>query len=576
MSAAKDIRIVFKTLFDRAGASRFGQFLKAHKAELAQLAAAYRLVKNAASGAFSIARKLTRSAAVATAAATAALGASVREAVKYNQQMARAWTMMGGGIETFRKMRGEVRQMSIEFGMAKAELADGLYNALSAGVPEDNVISFLRTAAKAAVGDGSDIATAIDGITTVLNAFGMSTTEATRVTDLLAAATADGKTNIREMSSYLAQAAPTASALGVSIEQVLGAVTAMTKQGTPTSQALNQIRNMMLSLNSVMGDGWAQTMTLQEALQKVYEQTQGSGTALEKIFGKENVTAVLSLTGDKAEAAAQSLAQMSKSAGAAERAFGRMMMFRNWNRLGQGIKAIVEQAGQVADSALGPIADQFASMISDLAKSETWEAWEAKAKEIGDRVAGLMELARSGDLDAAAALKDVGELLQLYLTLGGQQAANAIADVVLQIPDLIREGSKRTMMGRGAITARDFGKAINPFQWQMDMLRGRNTFRDIAASQSELTRIQMGQQKGTLFDPAETRGRIEAKQLEIDKRIAAATAAARANAADLKAATADSLEAQNQLIAAAAEAARSNAAATRKTEQQLRNSRTRQ
>lgn len=50
-----------------------------------------------------------------------------------------------------------------------------------------------------------------------------------------------------ELGQTIAQAAPIAASYGVGIEQVLSAVASLTKQGTPTAQAMTQIRASILA-----------------------------------------------------------------------------------------------------------------------------------------------------------------------------------------------------------------------------------------------------------------------------------------------------------------------------------------
>ena len=103
-----------------------------------------------------------------------AMVAAVRHAHSFRVQMAEVSTMLddvGGEMQNF---TGEVLRLSREFGMAKATLARGLYDILSAGVPAARAIEFLTTATRAAIGGVTDTATAVDALTTVINAYGKS------------------------------------------------------------------------------------------------------------------------------------------------------------------------------------------------------------------------------------------------------------------------------------------------------------------------------------------------------------------------------------------------------------------
>ena len=113
-------------------------------------------------------KKLGKGMAAGFAAVGAAMvGAAVR-AQKFNKQIGQIGTLTDIAAS---KLKKEVRGMSSEFGLAKDELTKGLYDSLSAGVPENNVFDFMRTAAKAAIGGAATTAESVDLLTTAMNAF---------------------------------------------------------------------------------------------------------------------------------------------------------------------------------------------------------------------------------------------------------------------------------------------------------------------------------------------------------------------------------------------------------------------
>lgn len=94
-------------------------------------------------------------------------------------------------------------------------------------------MKILEVSAKAAVGGLTETETAADAVTTILNAYKMSAEEAGTVSDQLFTTVRLGKTTFGELGASIAQVAPIAAAYGISIDQVLGAVASLTKQGTP-------------------------------------------------------------------------------------------------------------------------------------------------------------------------------------------------------------------------------------------------------------------------------------------------------------------------------------------------------
>lgn len=393
--AAKEIRIVLKTIAELSGLARLERYLAKHITAIGVLRTAYQLMARVASIAFRAigsAIAATKQIMVGLSVATAG---SVREFYVWNREAARAWTMMDAGVAEFSSFRREVAKLAPELGVAKSELGKGWYQALSAGVDKNNLINFLRTAAKVSVADGSTIETAIDGITTVLNAFKIDASETQRVTDLMFKTVRNGKTTFGDLASYISQAAPTASALGVGIDQVLGAVATLTKQGVPTATAMVQIRNSMLILNKVLGDGWAKTTSLQDALETVAKKGGYSAKALTKMFGTENVSGVLALVGSNAKMAAGDLAYMRAESGGLDEAFRKVdSQIGHWPRLWQTIRGYVSDVGQAIDTAIRPAINIISKKLEQFRNSTDFtklvEKIEAKVSSaVASAIAGV-------------------------------------------------------------------------------------------------------------------------------------------------------------------------------------------
>lgn len=205
------------------------------------------------------------------------------------------------------------------------EAAKALYQIVSAGHDGADGMKVLEVSAKAAVGGVTDTATAADAITTLLNAYKLDVSEAENLSDQLFTTVRLGKTSFGELGKSIAQVAPVAAAYGVEIDQVLAAVATLTKQGTPTAQAMTQIRASIIAVSKVLGDGAFDNRTYQEALAEVARQAEGSESKLRELVPEvEAVNAVLGLTGINVKEAAGHLEEMQNATGAAEAAFKEM------------------------------------------------------------------------------------------------------------------------------------------------------------------------------------------------------------------------------------------------------------
>lgn len=256
------------------------------------------------------------------------------------------------------------------------KLAKAFYQIVSAGYDGAKGLKLLEVASKSAVAGVTDTITAADGITTVLNAFKIEAEQSERVADVMFKTVQLGKTTFSELASSMSTVAPLAAASGVSFEQVAGAVATLTKQGVPTAQAMTQIRAAIISTNEVLGDGWSETMTLQDAFQLLIDKADGSQVKLREMVGTvEAVGAVLGTTGINAKGAAEDLAAMSNAAGSSEEAFKRMASSNTnqWEILRNRIRAttkgigdaVLEMSNGVAGG-LNKLLDTNKSLVSSL------------------------------------------------------------------------------------------------------------------------------------------------------------------------------------------------------------------
>jgi TP901 family phage tail tape measure protein len=226
-------------------------------------------------------------------------GAFVRGLQKFNEfnkGMARIEAVASGG-KVDAGLRRLAKELSQKTGRDVKESIEGIYQAMSAGVPRDNIFEFMRTAARAAVVDGSAMATSVDGLTSILNAFGMAYSEAGEVAIKMQKTVNNGKTTIEELGTSLSKVTSFAATMGVSIDDVLAAVATLTSKGDTTSEAVTQISAAILSVNEELGDGAFATHGFIKSLQIMREKAEGSANVLRKMTGrKEGMSAILKLT----------------------------------------------------------------------------------------------------------------------------------------------------------------------------------------------------------------------------------------------------------------------------------------
>jgi TP901 family phage tail tape measure protein len=315
-----------------------------------------------------------------TAPLTAAAGFSVKAFADIDKGLREVNSLFGETGEAAEKNFGELKnlagEVSREIGILQSDVVPGLYNAISAGVPKDNALDFIKTAGKAAIAGVTDLNTSVDGLTTVINAFGKDFSEVGEVADSIFAAIQGGKTTFEELSKSLFNVAPAAAASGVAMGEINAAIATLTASGTPTSVATTQIRAALVGLQrpSEELDKIFQKLGFQNAelaikseglgfaLKAVRDASGGSAGQLQKLLGSvEAVAAANVLAGTGAEKFNQELERQANAAGAANVAFGEIdkSFSRSFERLQVSISNIGISIGDI----LAPAVSKLAALI---------------------------------------------------------------------------------------------------------------------------------------------------------------------------------------------------------------------
>lgn len=237
-------------------------------------------------------------------------------------------------------MSAQAKQSTIDMGRLPEDVVPTLYQALSAGVPQDTVFSFLETANKAAVGGVTTLETAVDGLSSVVNAYGSDILSTDKASNLMFTAVKLGKTTFDELAASLFNVNPTAAAANISFDQVSASLAAMTAQGIPTSVATTQLRQAFLELSTsgtatdkifrqIAGGGFkdflAKGNDIQDAFQLMESYAAKSNLGINDLFSSaEAKSAVLALTGKNTQRFTDALNAMAQSAGATDAAFAKM------------------------------------------------------------------------------------------------------------------------------------------------------------------------------------------------------------------------------------------------------------
>ena len=327
-------------------------------------------------------QNIKRGAAIAGVAIVGIGIAATKMASDFDTGMREVATLLPGVEGVVEDLGDDVLELSKRFGIDAVEATGALYQAISAGVPQDNVMTFMEIASKAAIGGVTDLETAVDGITSVVNSFGEETVSAQQASDIMFTAVRLGKTNFEELSASLFQIIPTAASLGMSFEDVAASLAVMTAQGVPTRVATTQLRQLMVEATK---SGTDLDTALRElgfgGMQEVLESGGNVSSLLSELresmpdqefrdlFGSvEAVNAAMLITGDNSAAVKDALGQMKDSAGATGEAFDTMAEGSAFafNKAKASMKAAMIELGTAILPIVTKLAEGFSFLIGVL------------------------------------------------------------------------------------------------------------------------------------------------------------------------------------------------------------------
>jgi phage-related minor tail protein len=119
-------------------------------------------------------------------AVAAGIGLTTNASINFDTELRKTTTMLPGITkDAFNQMGQQSLALSRQFGEDTKDINEAWYNALSSNVPENNVFEFMKTSSKLAIGGMTDVNTAVDGLTSAMNAYGPSILSAQQASDIM-------------------------------------------------------------------------------------------------------------------------------------------------------------------------------------------------------------------------------------------------------------------------------------------------------------------------------------------------------------------------------------------------------
>lgn len=266
----------------------------------------------------------------------------------FGAAMKAANTMAGKNAEGFAKLKGQVADLSKTLPIARDELANGLYQVISNGVPENNWIDYLNKSAKASVGGIADLGETVKVTATVIKNYGLEWGAAESIQDKIQLTAKNGVTSFEQLAQALPRVTANASTLGVSVDELLASFATLTGVSgntnevatqmaaiftalvKPSSEATEMAEKMGIEFNAASikaAGGLRNFLTQLDASVKQYAKANGvlEQQVYAKLFGSaESLRALTPLTGQLADKFSENVDAMANSAGTINEAYNQM------------------------------------------------------------------------------------------------------------------------------------------------------------------------------------------------------------------------------------------------------------
>ena len=390
--------------------------------------------------------------------AIAGMGYAIKSAGEFEASFDRVSLRINASTTDIEKFKGDVLAYGIDSSRSLSDINAALAESIQRGVSYTDALSGLSTAEKLAVATHSDLKSSTVLLSTVMNSYGASMSEATHYGDLFTQGVKIGAGEIPQLSEEMGKVAGIAHAMGIPLETLVAAMGALGSYGIDTSSALGGLKFMLNNLldpskeatkeaNNLgisFGAAAVKSLGLETVLKNAYIATNGNAEAMKVLFGSvRGLNVAVDLAADSQGKFKDALIATRNSTGVMQAEYDKFVNdFENVNaRLKNSFEVNVITIGQK----LMPEYAKIASALSDLFKglkvgidAGTFDPLFKALDEWGSKVAETIRLMAKNLPEAMKGL-DFTELIKSLESLGGS-FAKAFGDIFGNVDLTTAEG----------------------------------------------------------------------------------------------------------------------------------------
>lgn len=308
---------------------------------------------------------------------------------EFEKQVTGISTIIDTSITDINQLRDATLSLGTTYGKLPADQAKTFYQIVSAGVTDAaKATELLDQANKLSIGGMADLTKTADSLTSIMAAYGSKVASVADISDTLFIGTVAGKTTIDELANSLGRVSPLAETVGVSFQELVSSVSALTLGGISTQEAITGVRAVLSAVIKPSSEAakLAQDLGIEfnaasiqakgfgGFMEEVARKTGGSSEALSLLFGGiEAIVPALAFAGNAGRDFENIMGQMETRAGSTQSAFEKMAASPGFkiDQLMASINAIAIRLGDTLAGVLVPAAEAASRALNNFLGSSS-------------------------------------------------------------------------------------------------------------------------------------------------------------------------------------------------------------
>ena len=205
------------------------------------------------------------------------LTATIRESAEFSESMSGLKAILDADKDTMEAFSREAKRLGATTAFTASQVVELQTEFAKLGFTNDEILNVTESTLNLAAAAGTDLANAAMVAGSTLRAFGLSSDETARITDVMAKSFSSSALDITHFQESMKMVAPIAKTVKVDVELASAALSVLADNGIKGSMAGTQLRKTMIELATKTGKDFSTSMDI------VKERMAGATTTADKL-----------------------------------------------------------------------------------------------------------------------------------------------------------------------------------------------------------------------------------------------------------------------------------------------------